>query len=289
MFSRTWHGIVPLKMRAAFEQYEYQTGVKDTLAIPGNRGAFLKIVEQGEYAHFFLCTKWDSMASMIAYAGQEPTIAVTYPEDEHYGLISDPIVIIQEVVDDGDPFTAQDDIGRQGKAKKPMQHEKPPITAITYRSGDESLLDDIQQLWEALNRHHRDAAVNFKSHYEAFTFEQRKKNLLQKAKNGQLRIEIAVDQEVAQNVGYCISRVEFSGDAEMESLYVQDDYRGLGLGETLLSNASAWMDEMGAHTKTVSVAVGNEKAFSFYARFGFYPRKTLLEQVKEGASPVHLT
>ena len=120
MFSRTWHGIVPLKMRAAFEQYEYQTGVKESLAIPGNRGAFLKIVEQGDYAHFFLCTKWDSMASMIAYAGQEPVVAVTYPEDEKYGLISDPIVIIQEVVDDSDPFKAQDDIGGQSQEKSPL-------------------------------------------------------------------------------------------------------------------------------------------------------------------------
>lgn len=49
---------------------------------------------------------------------------------------------------------------------------------------------------------------------------------------------------------------------------------------TYLSYAITWMDEMGAHTKTVSVAVGNEKAFSFYERFGFYPRKTLLEQIK---------
>lgn len=46
------------------------------------------------------------MASMIAYAGNNPTIAVTYSEDERYGLISDPIVIIQEVVDDSDPFVA---------------------------------------------------------------------------------------------------------------------------------------------------------------------------------------
>lgn len=42
MFSRTWHGMVPLNMKAAFEQYEYQTGVKDTLAIKGKRGVFLK-------------------------------------------------------------------------------------------------------------------------------------------------------------------------------------------------------------------------------------------------------
>jgi len=104
MISRTWHGIVPIGMRDLFENYEYETGVKDTLAINGNKGAFLKIVEQGVYAHFFLCTKWDSMESIIAYAGNNPAIAVTYPEDEKYGLISDPIVMIQEVCDDGNPF-----------------------------------------------------------------------------------------------------------------------------------------------------------------------------------------
>lgn len=76
MFSRTWHGMVPIEMKEAFEKYEFETGIKDTTAIPGNRGAYLKIVEQGNYAHFFLCTKWDSMESIIAYAGDEPTIAV---------------------------------------------------------------------------------------------------------------------------------------------------------------------------------------------------------------------
>lgn len=104
MYSRTWHGMVPIEMKEAFEKYEFETGIKDTTAIPGNRGAFLKVVEQGQYAHFFLCTKWDSMESIIAYAGNEPTIAVTYPEDEKYGLISDPVVIIQEVLDDSNPF-----------------------------------------------------------------------------------------------------------------------------------------------------------------------------------------
>lgn len=104
MLSRTWHGMVPIKMKAAFEAYEYETGVKDTLAAEGNRGAFLRIAEQGQYAHFFLCTKWDTMESMMAYAGMCPDVAVTYPEDERYGLISDPIVIIQEVTDGKNPF-----------------------------------------------------------------------------------------------------------------------------------------------------------------------------------------
>jgi len=154
------------------------------------------------------------------------------------------------------------------------------MATIIYRNGDEAMLDEIRELWEALNQHHSHVSENFKSHYENFPFESRKRTLLLKAKNGRLRIEMAVDQENMKNVGYCISRIEFSGDAEMESLYVEENYRGLGIGELLLSNAINWMDEMGAHTKTVSVAVGNEKAFGFYQRFGFYPRKTQLEQIK---------
>lgn len=104
MISRTWHGIVPIKMKNEFAVYLEATGVCDTTAITGNRGAYVKIVEQGEYAHFFLCTIWDSMESIISYAGENPTTAVTYPEDNKYALISDPIVIHQEVTSADNPF-----------------------------------------------------------------------------------------------------------------------------------------------------------------------------------------
>lgn len=104
MFSRTWHGVVPIQFREGFERYEYETGVKDTKIISGNKGAYLKVVEKGEYAHFFLCTMWESMKSMMEYAGENPTVAVDYPEDAKYGLISDPIVIIQEVTSSDNPF-----------------------------------------------------------------------------------------------------------------------------------------------------------------------------------------
>lgn len=104
MISRTWHGAVPLAHKEGFTAYEYETGVRDACALPGNRGAYLKIVDQGEYAHFFLCTIWESMEAVIAYAGPNPEIAITYPEDETYGLISDPIVILQQVTSCGNPF-----------------------------------------------------------------------------------------------------------------------------------------------------------------------------------------
>lgn len=104
LIARTWHGVVPLHNKEAFLAYENETGIKDTTSLPGNRGAFLKVVEQDEYAHFFLCTFWDNMESVISYAGESPTLAVTYPRDKELGLISDPIVILQEVTSAKNPF-----------------------------------------------------------------------------------------------------------------------------------------------------------------------------------------
>lgn len=105
LITRTWHGIVPIQFKNEFKEYLERTGVRDTTSISGNLGAFVKIVEQDEYAHFFLCTIWDSMDSIVSYAGPNPTIAVTYPEDSRYGLISDPIVIHQEVLSANNPFS----------------------------------------------------------------------------------------------------------------------------------------------------------------------------------------
>ena len=88
----------------AFKKYEYETGVKDAIETEGNRGAYLNVVPQGNYAHFFLCIVWDDMAAVKAYAGNNPQIAFTYPEDDMYELISDPIVIMQKVNDAKNTF-----------------------------------------------------------------------------------------------------------------------------------------------------------------------------------------
>ncbi len=40
---------------------------------------------------------WRDMDSVKSFSGPNPQIAVTYPEDDKYGLISDPIVLHHEV------------------------------------------------------------------------------------------------------------------------------------------------------------------------------------------------
>ena len=104
MIARTWHGIVPAKHKAGFERYLDQTGVKEAKETPGNLGVYVQIADQDEFSHFFLCTVWDSLDSIASYAGNTQLRAITYPEDEQYELISDPIVVHQEVTTSKNPF-----------------------------------------------------------------------------------------------------------------------------------------------------------------------------------------
>lgn len=104
LISRTWHGAVPLEHGDAFANYLEKTGIQGSRSIPGNVAAYVQRAEQDDRSHFFLCTLWTSWEAVRAFAGERPDIAVTYPEDAKYDLISDPIVIHQEVDTDQNPF-----------------------------------------------------------------------------------------------------------------------------------------------------------------------------------------
>ena len=111
-------------------------------------------------------------------------------------------------------------------------------------------------------------------------FEKRKSTLIEKAKDGKIRVDMAVDKLSGQNVGYCVSSIDKSKAGEIQSIFVDAKCRGLGAGNTLISKALAWMDDNNAESKIVEVGAGNEDAFGFYAWYGFVPRKTMLKQTK---------
>jgi len=152
---------------------------------------------------------------------------------------------------------------------------------IRYIHGDQILLDQIKLLWEELNEHHCQHSPNFKDHYNRMTFEKRKSDLLKKSLLGEMRVDLAVDETSGCAVGYCVSSLIGEKIGEIESIFVNIEYRGLGIGDSLIKNALSWMDKEGATEKIVEVGDGNEQAFGFYARYGFLPRKTVLKQVKK--------
>ncbi|MGD0407359.1 MAG: GNAT family N-acetyltransferase [Candidatus Bathyarchaeia archaeon] len=151
---------------------------------------------------------------------------------------------------------------------------------IKYVHGDGGMLDEIKVLWETLNRHHLSVSPYFKDYYLTLTFEERKRAILQRASGGEVRVDLALDAS-GELVGYCVSSIDRWLTGEIDSIFVTAKYRGQGIGRALMEKALTWLNGKGAKKKIVSVAVGNEQAYGFYSRFGFLPRRTLLEQKKQ--------
>jgi diamine N-acetyltransferase len=156
--------------------------------------------------------------------------------------------------------------------------EKPKIN---YHIGDQTMLNEVRSLWEELNQYHCERSEHFKEHYLNMTWQKRRYTLLKRATGGALYVEFAQDEKMGRQVGYIICSVNVDKTGEIESIYVQAPYRGLGIGDKLMTDSLAWMERNGVNEKQVEVSVGNEVAWGFYGRYGFLPRKTLLKQVKK--------
>ena len=152
---------------------------------------------------------------------------------------------------------------------------------IEYISGNEDLLDSIGFLWKKLNKHHKNNSKHFLKKFSKFTFEARKKGLIDRAKKGLMKIEIARDVEKNKNIGYCISTINDRNIGEIESLYIEPDYRKLGIGNKFMKNALDWMKLNKVKSICIGVSVGNEEVLSFYEKYGFLPRTIILEQVED--------
>jgi len=150
---------------------------------------------------------------------------------------------------------------------------------IEYIITDHSGLDQIRTLWEELNKHHHSYSKHFKERYNSFTFETRKEALLKKIVDGEIRVEIAFDKNKKKNIGYSISSVtgKIEKEGEIDSIFIDPGYRGLGIGETLMKHGIQWLDKHNTKTRKIIVAAGNENVFSYYEKFGFYHKFSILE------------
>lgn len=77
-------------------------------------------------------------------------------------------------------------------------------------------------------------------------------------------------------IGYCISTI--TGETcEIDSLFIEDNYRKLGLGNTLINRGIEWLKGNNCNKILVAVSDGHEEVFDFYMKNGFYPRFIYLE------------
>lgn len=98
MIARTWHGAVPAEKADAYHDYLLETGVPDSRRTLGNRGVYVLRRTDGDTAHFFFLTLWDSLEAIRAFAGDDVERARYYPEDAEYLLELEPTVTHYEVL-----------------------------------------------------------------------------------------------------------------------------------------------------------------------------------------------
>ncbi len=150
---------------------------------------------------------------------------------------------------------------------------------IEYVETNRQELDSIGFLWEKLREHHRVLWPYKNRTYPITTWDMRKKGLLEKTSKGDLRLDIAKDTNTGELIGYCICSVNEDKQGEIESIFVESNYRRFGIGDTFMKKSLNWMDSLSITKRIIGVGAGNEKVFPFYARYGFFPGVTILRNL----------
>ena len=146
-----------------------------------------------------------------------------------------------------------------------------------FINGGKELLDLVEPLWNKLNKHHESNSNNFSDKYKNNSFKLRISKFIEN-RNIKVNVDLIKDQENNKYTGYCISSLSEDLLGEIDSLFIENDYRGCDLGDELMNRAIEWLNKNCAKSKTIVVIDGNENVLNFYRRYGFYRSKIILEE-----------
>jgi GNAT superfamily N-acetyltransferase len=157
-----------------------------------------------------------------------------------------------------------------------------PRPKVRYKVLPREELSRIEPLWDKLNDHHMKTSTHFEAYYGIFSFDQR----MEKFEDPSLRVRIDValiDDDPSKRsenvmIGYSLSSVTKRAEGELDSLFIERQYRRMGIGTNLAKRSFAWMDKEAALSKSLSVVYGNEEVLPFYRKFRFYPSRMELNQ-----------
>lgn len=138
-------------------------------------------------------------------------------------------------------------------------------------------LDEIEIIRNSLDKlheYHNSKSKFFSGDYPRITFEERIEEYKKNAKYGEYRIELLIESETDNILGFCIAySKKVSG--KIEVLFVDEKYRRNRLGLKLMNSAVEWFKEKQIYEIELTVVYGNE-AVSFYQKLGFYPRSIIM-------------
>jgi len=149
------------------------------------------------------------------------------------------------------------------------------MSSITYKRLSILNLSEIKPLWEELNKIHLADSVYFKEHYQSFSFESRSSKWM-KLQEDNIFILFAQTDNLT-SIGYCVSTIDIDKNAEIDSLFVDTNFRKQGIGHELIEKSKEWLQKNSCKSIRLSVSYGHENVLPFYLKSGFFPRLTTLE------------
>jgi heme-degrading monooxygenase HmoA len=84
MVARTWRGWTNAADIDRYAEYVRETGVEGLAETEGNLGVYVFTRSDGERAEIVVTSLWDSLDAIRAFAGDEISRAVFYPEDDEF-------------------------------------------------------------------------------------------------------------------------------------------------------------------------------------------------------------
>ena len=92
MIARMWHGRTPLEKADAYARLLNELAIPNYRAVPGNIAVYILRRDEGDVAHFYTFTLWESLEAIRAFAGSPIEKAKYYPEDREFLLEFEPQV-----------------------------------------------------------------------------------------------------------------------------------------------------------------------------------------------------
>jgi GNAT superfamily N-acetyltransferase len=144
-------------------------------------------------------------------------------------------------------------------------------------------VDELEPLWLALHRHHREVAAQPVVADDAASWARRRAWYLEMLAGGEDAVLVA--ERDGRPVGYAFLHLHHGPDdtwpvdarwGEVVSLSVLPEERGGGVGTALLDAVDAELAARGVRDLQVSVMAGNADALRLYQRRGLLPAELVL-------------
>ncbi|MEV4894106.1 antibiotic biosynthesis monooxygenase family protein [Nonomuraea sp. NPDC050547] len=84
MIVRIWRGWTRTADASAYEDYLLRTGFPGYTSTPGNQGVRFTRRDDGDRTEFLLISFWESWEAIAAFAGEDPSRAVFYADDDAF-------------------------------------------------------------------------------------------------------------------------------------------------------------------------------------------------------------